>query len=111
MPGAQDTATIPASSLAQPLTVTVDDHKSVGGLTLGANDTLQIVNNPANPDSATASFLTVTGTADIFGMVQANSNVTDPVVAFVLATVTVEVGGKIEAHGLPGECDLLGRHG
>ncbi len=87
-PGATDTPTIAPPT---PVTVTVHQPESWGGVTLGAGNTLQV---------GPASSLTVNnGNADIAGTAQANSTSSDPVLAFIQGSVTVEVSGKIEATG------------
>ena len=104
VPGSLTTADIVTTS---PVTVTVD---GVGGpafaaaLGLGAGDILQIANNPGGGSSS----LTVSGTADIAGLAQANSNVTDPTLSFTGgSTVTVESTGTIEAQGSAAVVDFI----
>ena len=106
MPGVNDTVTIaPALST----TVTVDDVEFAAGLTLAANNTLQIVNNPNSltPSSLTATVLTISGAVNDFGLIQVNSNVTDPTLIFE-GHVTVQGGGEIEATGCAALVEFIG---
>ncbi|HYA04768.1 MAG TPA: hypothetical protein VEF90_02675, partial [Xanthobacteraceae bacterium] len=79
---------------ASPVIVTVDDQEAAAALTLGHGNTVQAVVNA----NAGAGGLTVTGTANIAGLIDVDSTITDPSITFS-GPVTVQASGEIEAVG------------
>ena len=83
---AQDNSLIPA---------TINNPETVQNLTVGTGAIVAVV---SNSDPTISSSLTVLGTANNAGTIQANSTTTDPTVTFDQA-VTIQSGGMTEAYG------------
>ena len=85
-----------------PITVTVDDQENALALTLGMQDTLQIVNNPGNANNPNSppipSSLTITSQVTTSGLIVVNSNTADPTLT-LSGPVTITASGEIEAIG------------
>ena len=77
---------------AQSVAVTVDDTETAGSLTVGVDATVAIISDTTGDGN-----LSVTGSADVAGLIQVNST-GDPTLTLT-AAVTVESTGKIEARG------------
>ena len=94
-----------------PTIVTVDDQENAEALTLGAQNTLQLVNNPNNANNPTSppitTSLTITGPVSTSGLIVVNSNVADPTLT-LSGPVTITASGEIEAIGNAAFINFLG---
>ena len=111
IPGAAASVTIDTGTPLSVTVVTVDDQEYAAALTLGASNTLQIVNNPSNTSNPNStpilSSLTITGAVNAAGLIVVNSNVADATLT-LSGPVTVAATGEIEATGSAAVINFLG---
>ena len=111
LPGAAASVTIDTGTPLSVTVVTVDDQEYAAALTLGASNTLQIVNNPSNTSNPNStpilSSLTITGAVNAAGLIVVNSNVADATLT-LSGPVTVAATGEIEATGSAAVINFLG---
>ena len=89
----------PIIDTASPVTVTIDTLEFAAGLTIGIQDTLQLVNNPAATLTNTiVSSLAITGTVNVSGLIVVNSTIADPTLTFT-GPVSIASSGEIDAIG------------